>query len=72
MANPFEVPDADYVVLRNRENQHSLWRADVAAPDGWTLVHGPGPRPECLAYVRENWTDIRPAGVAEFIAAVSS
>jgi MbtH protein len=71
MANPFEAPDADYAVLRNQQNQHSLWLADVAVPAGWTVAHGPGPREECLAYVREHWVDIRPTDVAEFIAVVS-
>jgi MbtH protein len=71
MANPFEVPDADYAVLCNQQNQHSLWPADVAVPDGWTVVHGPGPRAESLAYVREHWADIRPADVADFIAEVT-
>jgi MbtH protein len=70
MANPFEVPDADYAVLRNQQGQHSLWPADIAVPDGWTTVHGPAPREECLSHVREQWTDLRPADVAEFIAAV--
>ena len=27
MSNPFEVPDADYTVLRNPGDQHSLWPA---------------------------------------------
>ena len=71
MANPFEVPDADYVVLRNEQNQPSLWRADAPVPAGWTAVHGPDAREDCLAYVRENWTDLRPARVAEFVAAVT-
>jgi MbtH protein len=71
MANPFEVPDAAYTVLRNQRGQHSLWPADVAVPNGWTAVHGPAPKDDCLAHVREHWTDIRPVDVAEFIAAVS-
>jgi MbtH protein len=69
MANPFEDQDAQYTVLRNGEDQHSLWPAFAAAPDGWTTVHGPGRREECLDYVREHWVDLRPRGVAEFIAA---
>ena len=71
MANPFEVPDAEYAVLRNRQNQHSLWPAAAVVPEGWTVVHGPGPREECLDYVREHWVDLRPVDVAEFIAAVN-
>jgi MbtH protein len=71
MTNPFEAPDADYVVLRNSRNQHSLWPAAMAVPDGWGVVCGPGPREDCLAYVRKHWVDLRPGEVAEFIATVS-
>ena len=71
MANPFEAPDSDYAVLRNDQEQHSLWPAGIDVPDGWTVVHGPGPREECLGYVRENWTDIRPKDVKEFLAGVA-
>jgi MbtH protein len=69
MANPFEEPDADYTVLRNDENQHSLWPAFATVPDGWTVVHGPGRRADCMDYIRENWVDLRPRRVTEFIAA---
>ena len=69
MSNPFEEPDADYHVLRNDEDQHSLWPAIAAVPDGWAVVHGPGSRDDCLAYVRDNWHDVRPRSVAEFVAA---
>lgn len=71
MANPFEDQDADYTVLRNGEGQHSLWPAFAPVPAGWTAVHGPGRRAECLAYIGEHWVDLRPRGVAEFIAAHS-
>lgn len=69
MPNPFEEKDVNYTVLRNDDNQHSLWPAFAPAPDGWTVVHGPAPRDECLDYVREHWLDLRPRQVAEFIAA---
>lgn len=71
MTNPFDVPDADYLVLRNTQRQHSLWRAGTAVPEGWALAHGPATRAECLAYVRRHWIDLRPADVAAFVAAVS-
>ena len=69
MSNPFDVPDASFTVLRNALNQHSLWPAAMATPHGWTVVHGPGARADCLAYVREHWIDIRPSDVTEFAAA---
>ncbi|MEV6133404.1 MbtH family protein [Streptomyces violaceusniger] len=63
MTNPFEDEEASYLVLVNDENQHSLWPAALAVPDGWTATHGPDTRPSCLEYVERNWTDLRPASL---------
>jgi MbtH protein len=70
MANVFEEPAADYTVLCNAWSQHSLWPVTIAVPDGWTVVHGPGPRPDCLAYVRQHWVDLRGSDLVEFVAVV--
>jgi MbtH protein len=69
MTNPFDVPDANYSVLRNDENQYSLWPAFADVPDGWTVEHGPGRREDCLTYVTEHWTDLRPRSVVEHVTA---
>ena len=61
MSSLLDDPALDYLVLVNDESQHSLWPASVAVPAGWTIAHGPAARADCLGYVRENWTDIRPA-----------
>ncbi|MGV0646210.1 MbtH family protein [Mycolicibacterium sp. XJ879] len=58
--NPFDDDDATFVVLVNDEDQHSLWPAFADVPAGWRLVFGEGTRADCLAYVEQNWTDIRP------------
>jgi MbtH protein len=63
MSSLLDDPDLDYVVVVNDEQQHSLWPASIAVPRGWTVAHGPAGRDDCLGYVRENWTDIRPASV---------
>ncbi|WP_326595045.1 MbtH family protein [Streptomyces sp. NBC_01803] len=60
MANPFEDDDARYLVLRNAEEQYSLWPAFAAVPDGWTVVHEEDGRQECLDYIERHWTDMRP------------
>ncbi|GGK46639.1 MbtH family protein [Streptomyces flaveus] len=60
MANPFENDEASYFVLVNDEGQHSLWPAFAEIPAGWRTVHGEDTRAACLAYVEENWTDMRP------------
>ncbi|HYH79205.1 MAG TPA: MbtH family NRPS accessory protein [Longimicrobium sp.] len=49
-----------YVVLVNHEEQYSIWLADKEIPLGWSAVGTPGSREECLAYVKEVWTDMRP------------
>lgn len=68
MANPFEEKDVNYTVLCNDEGQHSLWPAFADVPGGWTVVHGPARRDDCMGYVREHWLDLRPRSVAEFVA----
>lgn len=60
VTNPFEDPDALYLVLVNDEGQHSLWPATIAVPDGWVIAHDKDSRSNCLEYVEEHWTDMRP------------
>ncbi len=49
-----------YQVLRNDEEQYSLWPADIEVPAGWQPVGKEGTEAECSAYVDEVWTDMRP------------
>ncbi|KXK59034.1 protein mbtH [Micromonospora rosaria] len=60
MVNPFEDENGTFLVLVNDEGQHSLWPAFAAVPAGWRSVLGPASRPECLAQIERDWTDIRP------------
>ncbi|EME52987.1 MULTISPECIES: MbtH family protein [Amycolatopsis] len=65
MTNPFDNEDGSFFVLVNDEGQHSLWPAFAEVPAGWTTVHGEAGRKECLAYVEENWTDLRPKSLIQ-------
>jgi MbtH protein len=49
-----------FQVLVNGEEQHSLWPAAQPAPEGWRQVGPVGSKAECLAYVDQNWVDMRP------------
>lgn len=69
--NPFDDEDGRFYVLANDEDQHSLWPTFTAVPDGWRIVFGEESRQECLKYVEENWTDIRPKSLREAMAADS-
>ncbi|MEU0028929.1 MbtH family protein [Streptomyces sp. NPDC006335] len=60
MANPFDDPDATYLVLVNDEDQHSLWPSFVEVPEGWRVAHAEASRQACVDYIEENWTDMRP------------
>ncbi len=50
----------DYIVVVNHEEQYSIWIADKELPAGWMKVGFKGKKPECLAYIKEVWTDMRP------------
>jgi MbtH protein len=65
MTNPFEDPDATYLVLVNEEDQHSLWPSFAEVPAGWTVAHPEDTREHCLQYVNENWTDMRPKSLID-------
>ena len=58
-----------YQVLRNDEDQYSLWPVMLDVPDGWTSVGKQGTRTECMSYVDEVWTDMRPRSLREQMAA---
>jgi MbtH protein len=49
-----------YKVVVNHEEQYSIWFADREPPLGWREVAKTGPKAECLAYIKEVWTDMRP------------
>ncbi|MGX2993448.1 MbtH family protein [Streptomyces sp. JNUCC 64] len=61
--NPFDDENGVFRVLRNDEDQHSLWPESAPVPAGWRVTHGPDGRAACLAHVEENWTDLRPASL---------
>ena len=57
-----------YTVVMNHEEQYSIWPADRELPLGWTAVGKTGPKAECLAYIEEVWTDMRPRSLRERMA----
>jgi MbtH protein len=65
MTNPFDDEEGRFFVLVNDEGQHSLWPVFADIPDGWRCVYGEESRPNCLAYIEENWTDMRPKSLIE-------
>ena len=49
-----------YTVVVNEEERYSIWPASREMPPGWKPAGPTGPKAECLAYIKEVWTDMRP------------
>jgi MbtH protein len=60
-----EADQRRYRVVRNDEEQHSIWAAERELPSGWHDVGFEGTKEECLAHVNEVWTDMRPLGLRQ-------
>lgn len=56
-----EAEDSEeYICLINEEEQYSIWFSWKKIPDGWRQVGPTGLKSECLEYIKEVWTDMRP------------
>lgn len=49
-----------YHVVMNHEEQYSIWPIQREIPSGWRSVGKTGTKKDCLNFVAENWTDLRP------------
>jgi MbtH protein len=47
-------------VVVNHEEQYSIWPDDKKIPVGWREAGKTGEKRECLDYIDEVWTDMRP------------
>ena len=54
-----------YKVVVNHEEQYSIWLADRENPAGWREAGKTGTKDECLAYIKEAWTDMRPLSLRQ-------
>ncbi len=71
------MPDQDedtttYRVVVNHEEQYSIWPDDKENPPGWRDGGRTGPKADCLAYIEEVWTDMRPLSVRQRMDAAQS
>jgi MbtH protein len=54
-----------YKVVVNHEEQYSIWPQDREAPAGWRELDKQGTKDECLAYIEQVWTDMRPLSLRQ-------
>lgn len=60
-----------YKVVVNHEEQYSIWPVDRENPLGWEDRGPSGPKAECLAYINEVWTDMRPLSLRKHMEEVA-
>ncbi|MER5483269.1 MbtH family protein [Streptomyces sp. NPDC002812] len=70
MTNPFEDPEAEYLVLINEEKQYSLWPKFAEVPAGWSAVHR-SDRASCIEYINSTWTEMRPYSLVQQMSATA-
>lgn len=62
-------PDSEqYVVVRNDEEQYSIWWSTREPPAGWHVAGPTASKEECLAYIDRVWTDMRPLSLRRWLA----
>jgi MbtH protein len=49
-----------YKVVVNHEEQYSIWPSERENAPGWRDAGKAGAKAECLAWIKEVWTDMRP------------
>ena len=60
MGREEDEDDTIYKVVVNHEEQYSIWPADRENALGWNDTGKSGTKAECLEYIKEVWTDMRP------------
>lgn len=59
-SDPEKEDITTYKVVINHEEQYSIWPDYKEIPPGWKHAGKSGLKAECLAYIKEVWTDMRP------------
>ena len=67
-----EVSTITYLVVINHEEQYSIWPDFKEIPAGWRTVGKSGNKDECIAYINEVWTDMRPLSLRKQMAQAES
>lgn len=68
--NPDYEDTLTYKVVINHEEQYSIWPEHRDNPLGWNDVGKTGSKQDCLDYIKEVWTDMRPLSLRQHMEAV--
>jgi uncharacterized protein YbdZ (MbtH family) len=70
--DPDREDTTTYKVVVNHEEQYSIWPDYKENPLGWNNVGKAGSKAECLAYIKEVWTDMRPLSLRKKMEALEN
>ncbi|MDP9864557.1 MULTISPECIES: MbtH family protein [Streptosporangium] len=59
------MTDDHYLVVRNDEEQYSIWPAGRTLPAGWHETGFSGAKQDCLDHIETVWTDMRPLSLRQ-------
>ncbi|MEM9457589.1 MAG: MbtH family NRPS accessory protein [Myxococcota bacterium] len=60
---------AIFTVVLNHEEQYSIWPQGRELPAGWREAGKQGTKTQCLAWIDEVWTDMRPLSLRKALDA---
>ncbi|HAT3633461.1 TPA: MbtH family NRPS accessory protein [Raoultella ornithinolytica] len=63
-SNPFDNPQGQFYILRNEQQQYSLWPHHCALPQGWVVECPPQSLEACNGWLAANWSTLTPAHYA--------
>lgn len=58
-------PEQTFLVVINDEEQYSIWPDFKDVPKGWRSTGESGSKEQCLSYINEVWTDMRPLSLRQ-------
>ena len=71
MPNDEKEDTTIYKVVVNHEEQYSIWPTYLENPLGWKDAGKSGLKAECLEFVKEVWTDMRPLSLRKKMEAAA-
>jgi len=60
-----EADDRVYQTVVNHEEQWSIWPLERDIPPGWEARGKTGSKQDCLAHIKEVWSDMRPRSLRQ-------
>jgi MbtH protein len=64
----FDAENVIFNVVVNHDEQYSVWPVERELPAGWRAVGKSGSKQECVIYIDESWSDMRPLSLRKQMA----